>query len=94
MEELVNEAVLEDASDCAKRLVCAVNTVPVDSLNEMEATIYKMFGNGGVLDAAKESAQFDLAAIVGRKVGEGHCAKVYARCPLSSQQLRSLLQGQ
>ena len=49
------------------------------SLAEDEAVIVSLFGHGD-LDVSKSTVEFDLAAIMGRKVGESHCNVVYSRC--------------
>ena len=44
-----------------------------------EAAIVSSFGQGELV-VSKSSFEFDLAAIMGRKVGERHCNVVYPRC--------------
>ena len=45
-----------------------------------------MFGSGDSVDAVSESAEFDLAALMGRRGGDTQCLKVYGRCRYPGQQ--------
>ena len=51
-----------------------------------EKTIRSMFGSGDSVDAVSESAEFDLAALMGRRGGDTQCLKVYGRCSYPGQQ--------
>ena len=52
-----------------------------------EKRIRTIFGSGNSVDAASDSAEFDLAALVGRRGGgDTQCLKVYGRCPYPGQQ--------
>ena len=88
---LINEAALEDKGDCAKKFVCEVHSKDFASLDKTELGIYMLFGTGEVIDVSKDSVQFDLAALIGRKAGFAQCQKVYARCNASNNQLKSAL---
>ncbi len=88
---LINEAALEDEGDCAKKFVCEVHAKAFAALDETEQGIYMLFGTSEVIDVSKDSVQFDLAALVGRKAGFAQCQKVYARCNANNNQLKSAL---
>ena len=88
---LINEAALEDKGDCAKKFVCEVHSKDFASLDKTELGIYMLFGTSKVIDVSKDSVQFDLAALIGRKGGFAQCQNVYARCRANSNQLKSAL---
>ena len=46
-----------------------------------------MFGTEDSIDFLSESAEFDLAALMGRTGGDTQCLKVYDRCHYLGQQL-------
>ena len=60
------------------------------SLAEDEAVIVSLFGHGD-LDVSKSTVEFDLAAIMGRKVGENHCNVVYSRCAYAPATLMEVM---
>ncbi len=88
---LIYEAALEDKGDCAKKFVCEVHAKDFTSLDKAENGIYMLFGTSKVIDVSKDSVQFDLAALIGRKAGFTQCQKVYARCRANNNQLKSAL---
>ena len=47
-----------------------------------------LFGQDGEINLGKPSVEFDLAALVGKKVGFEQCQTVYARCKYDYSQLR------
>ena len=52
-----------------------------------EKTIRAMFAVGDSVGAASNSAEFELAALMGRRGGNTQCLKVYGRCHYPGQQL-------
>ena len=46
-----------------------------------------MFAVGDSVGAASNSAEFELAALMGRRGGDTQCLKVYGRCHYPGQQL-------
>ncbi len=84
LQTILNDASFEDSTDCAKKLVCEVHAKAQAALSETEQGIYQLFGSE-TIDVSKDTVQFDLAAMVGRK--GGNCQKVYSRCELSAEQL-------
>lgn len=81
------QASIDDADDCAKKMVCMVNSKSVEELSEIEKTIHEMFGQDDEINVSKSTVEFDLAALVGRKAGYLQCKSVYARCPHSQEVL-------
>jgi len=79
-----------DSDDCAKKLICSLAARDARSLAEDEAVIVSLFGHGD-LDVSKSTVEFDLAAIMGRKVGAEHCAVVYSRCVYSPATLMEVM---
>jgi hypothetical protein len=80
------QASVADVDDCAKSFVCQLNAKPAVGLDALEVDVRAAFGNGGYIDVTKSSAEFDLAALMGRLAGEQQCSTIYARCrtPYSS----------
>lgn len=91
MASALYEASIEDVNDCAKRLVCEINAVPEDKLNSMEQEIRQMFGETNGLNLASDVVEFNLAALVGRKVSAAQCGKIYARCEFGKDKLLQIL---
>ena len=67
-----NDMIFKDQDDCSKRLVCELNAMRSDGqeLSENEEVLANAFGNSGELDIGKDSLEFDMAAVLGREVGE------------------------
>jgi hypothetical protein len=79
---VILEASQEDAYDCAKKLVCMIHAKPVHSLSYEEQAIYSLFGSKvESLDVSRDSIEFEVAALMGSKVGVSQCNKIYSRCP-------------
>ena len=94
--DMLIQADLKDVDDCAKMLVCHVNTKSNDNLAEMEyeSLIQNTFGldQNGELDVLKPSARFDLAAVAGQKGGLKQCEIFYGRCQLSYTDLLKIME--
>ena len=92
-EDMLIQADLKDFDDCAKMLVCQVNTKS-DTLDDMESLIQNIFGlnSDESLDVMKASARFDLAAMVGRKGGLKQCYAIYGRCQLPYEDLLKIME--
>ncbi|TRY76903.1 hypothetical protein TCAL_14714 [Tigriopus californicus] len=86
-------ASIDDADDCAKKLICLLNTDAKDSLDSDESVIRGLFGSANELDVAKDSVEFDVAALVGRKTGAARCHKIYARCVFNREDLMNVLRA-
>ncbi len=86
---LINEAALDDETDCAKKFICETHAKALDALDETEKAVYLLFGANDSIDVSRDSVQFDLAALVGRR--GGNCNRVYARCELDSYQMKQAM---
>merc|ERR1711937_574349 len=79
------DASLNDEDDCAKKLVCSLNAQDIKTLQADEVVIATLFG---------KSAEFDLAALMGRQTGKAHCDTIYARCPYQTKDLMEVMRKQ
>merc|ERR1712025_1525008 len=85
------DASLNDAEDCAKKLVCSLNTQDINSLAPDESMIATLFGKSGSIDVSAVTAEFDLAALMGRNAGQMQCDTIYARCPYQARDLMEVM---
>ena len=92
-DDAVLRASWEDIDDCAKKMVCEINAMPYAALDKEMANIHNMFAQGGTIDVAADSVEFDLAAIMGRKAGAAQCQTIYRRCPYTVEQLMQELRA-
>jgi len=90
VDEMFLVASQNDADDCAKKLICSLAARDPRSLAQDEAVIVGLFGHGD-LDVSKSTVEFDLAAIMGRKVGEVQCEKIYSRCVYPTNTLMEVM---
>ena len=79
--------------EIAKKMVCEINAMPYAALDKEMANIHNMFAQGGTIDVAADSVEFDLAAIMGRKAGAAQCQTIYRRCPYTVEQLMQELRA-
>jgi len=93
VETLVAEAAVEDAGDCAKKLICLVHAKAANTLDQQEAAVFQLFPAADAIDVSKDTVQFDLAAVVGRKAGAAACERVYRRCEMTVEQLKSAMRA-
>ena len=84
-------ASLNDAEDCAKKLVCLLNGQDKTSLEQDELVITDLFGKNEAIDVTSVTAEFDLAALMGRKAGVEQCNTIYARCPFQKAELMDVM---
>eukprot|EP00094_Tigriopus_californicus_P005531 TCALIF_05328-PA protein Name:"Protein of unknown function" AED:0.13 eAED:0.13 QI:0/0/0.5/0.5/0/0.5/2/102/185 len=91
IEDRFLQASVDDADDCAKKLVCMVNATPEESMTAEEKVVAEMFGYQDEINVSKSSVEFDLAALVGRKAGPAQCKSIYARCPHNQKYLIEVL---
>jgi hypothetical protein len=91
MHDLIVSTSVQDSEDCVKKMVCMINAKPAEFLSEDERAILNTFGVDGELDVSMPSVEFDVAALIGRRVGAGQCNTVYARCPYKTEQLLETL---
>jgi len=86
------DASLNDAEDCAKKLVCSLNAQDVNTLQADESAIAALFGKtAGGIDVTATTVEFDLAALMGRQAGKAQCDTIYARCPYQTKDLMEVM---
>lgn len=49
--------------------------------------IASVFGQMDAIDLTLPSVEFDLAALLGRKVGASRCRTIYSRCTVPAQEI-------
>jgi len=91
MSNTILDASLNDADDCAKKLVCSLNAQDVKTLQADEAAIASLFGKTAGIDLTSTTVEFDLAAFMGRQAGKNQCDTIYARCPYQSKDLMEVM---
>jgi len=91
LSEVFLEASKKDQYDCAKMLVCELNSRPEYTLEEDEMIIAKTFGQMEAIDLSLTSVEFDLSALIGRMVGSQRCQTLYSRCTTSPQEIMSAI---
>jgi len=91
MSNTILDASLNDADDCAKKLVCSLNAQDVKTLQADEAAIASLFGKTAGIDLTSTTVEFDLAALMGRQAGKNQCDTIYARCPYQSKDLMEVM---
>ena len=89
--ELLLTASLNDAEDCAKKLVCTLNAQDLSTLDTEERAIAVLFGQAENIDVTVVTVEFDLAAHMGRKAGEDQCQLIYSRCPYQTKDLMEVI---
>ena len=89
--ELLLTASLNDAEDCAKKLVCTLNAQDFNTLDTEERAIAILFGQAENIDVTAVTVEFDLAAHMGRKAGESQCQMIYSRCPYQTKDLMEVI---
>jgi hypothetical protein len=87
--DLLLQASLNDSEDCAKKLVCSL--AAKDNLDADEARVAALFGQSDSIDLSAVTAEFDLAALMGRKVGQAQCDTIYARCGYQPKDLMDVI---
>ncbi len=94
-QSLIAQADLQDADDCAKMLICTLNTKKPQDLDQVEQTLKDMFGpdERGGLNLNSTSVRFDLAAMIGKQVGINQCYQVYGRCDAPYDQLLDMIES-
>merc|ERR1711868_9023 len=72
-----NDMIFKDQDDCSKRLLCELNA---------------RAAAGRSLSPNKESLEFDIAAVLGRKVGALRCELSYRRCTVSVEEMMDMVE--
>lgn len=96
LDEEFLRASIADIDDCAKSFVCQVNAksaTPNVFMDEVETTVSELFGEDGVIDVSAPTAEFDLAATMGRMAGFQQCKQIYARCKVDYKTLRNSIES-
>ena len=93
-DDFVIEADIKDTDDCAKLLICQLNTKDEAKLDDMEKLIKNLFGTNeyGVLDVTKTTIRFDLAAVTGRLAGLEQCKTIYGRCSIPYNDMMKIME--
>lgn len=94
LSNAILDASLNDADDCAKKLICSLNAQEVSTLASDESAIAELFGKSGSIDVTAATAEFDLAALMGRLAGKAQCETIYARCPYESKDLMEIMRSE
>lgn len=94
LSNAILDASLNDADDCAKKLICSLNAKEVSTLASDESAIAELFGKSGSIDVTAATAEFDLAALMGRLAGKAQCDTIYARCPYESKDLMETMRSE
>ena len=65
-----NDMIYKDQDDCSKRLLCELNAKRAEgkTLTDTEEVLADAFGKQDNLDVGVETLEFDVAAVLGRKV--------------------------
>jgi len=50
------------------------------------------FGKNNKLDVGKETLEFDIAAVLGRKVGRERCELSYRRCTVTMEEMMDMVE--
>jgi len=89
-----NDMIFKDQDDCSKRLLCELNARAAAgrSLSPNEELIAQAFGKNNNLDINKETLEFDIAAVLGRKVGALRCELSYRRCTVSVEEMMDMVE--
>merc|ERR1712130_407090 len=84
-----NDMIYKDQDDCSKRLLCELNAMAAEGkrLTETEEVLANAFGKRNNLDVGAETLEFDVAAVLGRKVGKLRCELSYRRCETSVEDM-------
>jgi len=88
-----NDMSFKDRDDCAKRLLCDLNSKYADGepMEEDELLIAQSFGKDDAVDVGEETMGFDIAAIVGKQIGLYMCERRYRRCTTSSSVMMEMI---
>merc|ERR1712106_949994 len=85
--------IYKDQDDCSKRVLCELNAKKAKGLvlSETESVLVDSFGTGNNLDVAAETLEFDIAAVLGRKIGEQRCELSYRRCEIKVKDMIKMI---
>lgn len=88
-----NDMIYKDQDDCSKRMLCELNSRAAQGevLTEHEIILAEAFGKDNNLDVGAETLEFDIAAVIGRKVGLERCELSYRRCEISVKEMLKMI---
>jgi len=83
-----------DQDSCGKKLICELRSKEASgvSMTVEEKLIAEKFGDGRQVDVSDITVEFDLAAQIGRNMGESRCQQLYNRCELSTDDMVKMIQ--
>jgi len=97
-DETISNAILDaslnDAEDCAKKLICSLTAKDANTLEADERILANVFGKSAGIDLTSTTVEFDLAALMGRQAGKAQCDKIYARCPYQTKDLMEVMRSE
>lgn len=88
-----NDMSFKDRDDCAKRLLCDLNSKLADGepMEEDEIMIAQSFGLDDAVDVGEETMGFDIASIVGKQIGAYMCERRYRRCTTPTSTMMEMI---
>ena len=89
-ESIFLQASIADTDDCSKNFICQLNAQPLNKLSEFEQLMRNMYAPNDVIDVTKDTVEFDLAAVMGRKAGEAQCKTIYQRCETDYEMMKKI----
>jgi len=83
-----------DQDSCGKKLICELRSKEASgvSMTDEEKIIAEKFGSGKQVDVSDITVEFDLAAQIGRNMGEARCKQLYNRCDTSTEDMVKMIQ--
>merc|ERR1719312_1765980 len=83
-----------DQDSCGNKLICELRSKEASgvSMTAEEKLIAEKFGDGRQVDVSDITVEFDLAAQIGRNMGESRCQQLYNRCELSTEDMVKMIQ--
>jgi len=88
-----NDMIFKDQDDCSKRVLCELNAKKAQGqvMSETESILIDAFGTDNNLDIGAETLEFDIAAVLGRKIGKQRCELSYRRCEIKVEDLVKMI---
>merc|ERR1719153_1602570 len=82
-----------DQDSCGKKLICELRSKESSGVNMSadEKLIAEKFGSGRQVDVSDITVEFDLAAQIGRNMGESRCRQLYNRCETSTEDMVKMI---
>jgi len=82
-----------DQDSCGKKLICELRSKEASGarMTAEEKLIAEKFGSGKQVDVSDITVEFDLAAQIGRNMGEARCQQLYNRCRSSTEDMVKMI---